>query len=465
MTAVRSYDAAKRTRRTQGWIAGSTSANAEILRDLMVLRNRSRDLVRNNAYAARAVSIWVAHLVGPGLMPQCQHANPTLGQQAEALWKSWSRAADVEGGGFDGALALAVRTMVEGGDALIRRVPVRPTGPGDLAMRVAVLEGDQLATIKDRAANPRIVGGVEVDPAGRKVGFHVLPGHPGDGTGLGAAAPIVVSAADATLLYLRQRPGQLRGVPWLTPVMLALRDFDEWREAALVKAKVEACFGIAITRPDGDTSPLAGSSTDINGNRVETLEPGMAVYLQQGEDVRSITPSTNSAFEPFALQMLYGIAVGIGITFDQLTGDLRQANYSSLRAGKIEFRRALEQLQLQTVIPHACDPVWAWFVEAAINTGQLPGEPADYPVNWIPPRNEPIDPTKDLEAEQIAVRSLFKPLSAVQREQGYDPADIYADMRQSLAAIDAAGLASDVDPRRAMGGAAAAQQPTDQVPA
>jgi capsid protein len=39
---------------------------------------------------------------------------------------------------------------------------------------------------------------------------------------------------------------------------------------------------------------------------------------------------------------LRAVAQGFGLTYDLLTGDLRQANYSSLRAGRLAFKRRLE---------------------------------------------------------------------------------------------------------------------------
>ena len=47
----------------------------------------------------------------------------------------------------------------------------------------------------------------------------------------------------------------------------------------------------------------------------------------------------------FARRSLEAAAVGTGLTYDQVAGDLTAANYSSLRAGKIEFRRLCEQVQ------------------------------------------------------------------------------------------------------------------------
>ena len=52
---ARAYEGAKLGRRTGGWVAAGTGANAEIAPAIARLRDRSRDLVRNNPYAAKAV--------------------------------------------------------------------------------------------------------------------------------------------------------------------------------------------------------------------------------------------------------------------------------------------------------------------------------------------------------------------------------------------------------------------------
>jgi len=62
----RAYEGAKAGRRTDGWVTAGTGANAEIAPASARLRDRSRDLVRNNPYAAKAVNALVSNLVGTG---------------------------------------------------------------------------------------------------------------------------------------------------------------------------------------------------------------------------------------------------------------------------------------------------------------------------------------------------------------------------------------------------------------
>jgi lambda family phage portal protein len=70
-------------------------------------------------------------------------------------------------------------------------------------------------------------------------------------------------------------------------------------------------------------------------------------------------------------QQLRSIAIGMGITYEQLTGDLSGVNYSSIRAGLIEFRRRCGMLQHNILVFQFCRPVWDRRLELAILSGEL----------------------------------------------------------------------------------------------
>src|SRR6185312_4059674 len=63
------YEGAGVGRGSQGWITPGTSAVAETLTSLPYLRNRSRDLYRNNPLARSAVNNIVTKTIGTGIMP------------------------------------------------------------------------------------------------------------------------------------------------------------------------------------------------------------------------------------------------------------------------------------------------------------------------------------------------------------------------------------------------------------
>ena len=89
---ARSYEGARIGRRTEGWVVAGTSANAEIGTALVRLRDRTRDLVRNNPYAAKAVQAVVSNLIGTGIMPRARAVlgseleDAAISDQADKLW-------------------------------------------------------------------------------------------------------------------------------------------------------------------------------------------------------------------------------------------------------------------------------------------------------------------------------------------------------------------------------------------
>ncbi|HVH03840.1 MAG TPA: phage portal protein, partial [Amaricoccus sp.] len=118
---ARAYEGARLGRRTEGWVAAGTGANAEIAPAIARLRDRSRDLVRNNPYAAKAVTALVSNMIGTGLLPRARAATPELAAAADRLWSVFSGAADADGlTDFAGLQALIVRSLVESGEVLVR---------------------------------------------------------------------------------------------------------------------------------------------------------------------------------------------------------------------------------------------------------------------------------------------------------------------------------------------------------
>jgi len=462
LQAVRAYEAGRITPRTQRWRAPDSGANAEIGPALSRLRARARQMVRDNPYAARIVSVLAAHQVGCGIRPRPNTGDPALDRQALALWESWARRCDAAGmHDFYGLQLLAARARAESGEALVRFVRPGPAEMRRLGLPVPlmldVMEGDFLDVAKNeaRADGTRVVQGVELDARGRRARYWLLREHPGDGLALGSATADPVPAADVLHIFRALRPGQVRGVPDLAPALLRLRQLEDYEDAALEAAKVQATLAVFLQTMDA--TDLPGSPADRDP--IE-LMPGLVAELPPGTEPKFLQPSGAGAFEPFALHTLMAAAAGAGVTYDQATGDLRQANYSSLRAGKIEFRRMIEQDQWLLFIPRLCQPVWDAFVQAAVVAGALPPREGGYPVEWTPPRFEMIDPTKEIPAWRDGVRAGMMPWTEAVSELGYDPTWVADEIARSNAMWDDRGLVLDSDPRRTnqAGGAQDARQ-------
>jgi len=456
----RAYDAAKTGRRAANWVAGSTSANAEIAPALSRIRNRSREMVRNNPYARSAITKLVARAVGTGIM-----ARPP--KQVLPLWTEFVEQADFEGQhDLYGLESLIARTVFESGECLVRRIRTRNAR---MPLQVQVLEPDYLDDTKfgPLAGGNFAIGGIEVDAQGRRVAYWIYDHHPGELVQLPKSwASRRVDVGEILHVYEKERPGQLRGPPRLAVSMLRLRDVDEYQDAQMMRKKIEACFAAFVNSP-ADSRPLAepgATETDADGRRIETLSPGMIWYGKSGEEVTFGMPS-GVARDEYTNDQLHAIAAGCGITYEQLTGDYSQVTYLSARSAQLEFRELIEMFRWVHFIPMACRGIWRWFLDAGYTAGRLRTD--TYQVGWTPPRWQWIDPSKDTTAAKEEVRGGLSSLSEKLREMGMDPDEVFAEFAAERAKMKALGLVFDTDAGAVpkAGGTAAPVVDKDPAPA
>jgi len=446
----RAYDGAAGGRRTDGWRATGSSADAEIASAGAILRNRMRDLVRNNPHAAKAVSAWVSNIVGDGITPRAKTGNPTLDRKIDDLFVQWSKVCDADGrSDFNGLTTLAVREMVEAGDVFVRRRMRRADDGLPVPLQIQLNEADHLdeSHIDGRPDGSRTVRGIEYDAIGTRRAYWLFPDHPGDiAIPLSRYATSVRVPADGVVhLFMRDRVQQ-RGVPWGAPVMRALRDLDDWTNSELVRKKTEACLVGIVTGGEDADAGVAPTVVDSDGKTIEQFEPGLIAYARGGKDIKFNQPAATAGVSEWLRAQLHIIAAGFRLPYELLTGDLSQVNYSSIRAGIVEFRRIVTAIQWQVVIPVFCQPVWDWFISAAYAAGLIPVPTAG--VEWEPPKFEYLNPLDDARADLMMVRMGATSLRRVVARQGENLDDILAEMKATNDAVDALGIVLDSDPRK-----------------
>lgn len=258
---------------------------------------------------------------------------------------------------------------------------------------------------RDLPGGGRIVAGVEFDAAGRWVFSHIFPDRPGQLRLLRAQR---VPADDVIHMFRVDVPGQVRGLSWFAPILLRLRDLDTALDAQLVRQQVAALLCGFVVAPDGGAAGFDGE-TD-NGATIPSLEPGQMHKLLPGEDVRF---SDAARIGPEVIDFLRitqrEIAAGLGVPYEALTGDLSDVNYSSIRAGLIELRRRVAMVQRSALVHQFPTPVWRRWLTLEVLSGRLrlpsfETDPAPFMrVQWVPPRQHWVDPSKDVAAELDAI--------------------------------------------------------------
>ena len=436
----RHYEAATIGRRTQGWKRTITDANSAIGPSLARLREIARDLVRNNPYAESALTTIADHAVGWGIVATQQHE----------AWKRWTETTAIDADGrhdLTGLQKLVMRTVVESGECLIRRRYRRIEDGFPLPLQLQILEPDFLDSFKDGPTpnGGRIVQGVEFDALGRRAGYWLYREHPGS-TSLASSARFGASsripAADVLHVFKSSRPGQVRAPSWFAPVLLRFKDFDEFEDATLMKQKIAACLAVITSDTDG-SAPALGS-TDEATPEIDSLEPGMILNVPPGRDVQVVQPPSVREYADYSKTSLRAIATGIGVSYEDLTGDYTGMPFSAARMSRLRHFARVEDWRWRMLIPQLCDPVWGWAMEASA----IMGFPVIPSTDWTAPPLPMIDPANEALGALRNVRTGISTLSEEIRARGYDPARFLDELENDFKELDRRGLVLDCDPRK-----------------
>lgn len=431
---LRSFEGAKQSRRTEGWITSNRGPNADIKPALRWLIARHQDLHDSDPWIKRAIDVIVSNTIGTGI--EGSWVNGSKGFNAG--YQDWAASTDCDFYGrtnFYGLQEQALRTIAVRGSVVIRkRLEPRLADQGMVPLQLQLMEPDWLDTTRDDGHN--IVGGKRYDDYGRWISAFLWDQHPGEsGIGNIRLSSTEVPARELLHVYQMLRPNQYTGVPWGAAVLLRARDLADYESAEILKQKLAACFaGFVI-----ETDPESDASGD---DLTETIEPGLLQRLGAGQDIRFADPPKLEGYGEFTKTQLRAIAVGYGITYEALTGDLSGANFSSARMGWLEFARNISRWQWNMLVPQLLDPVARWYREMAVVTagGRVPRR-----MTWTPPRREMINPKEEIGYLVDAVKAGFMTLSEVQRSFGFVPADLLDELAADLKGARDRGLVLSVD--------------------
>jgi lambda family phage portal protein len=449
----RHYEGGGTGRRTQGWRRSGTDANQALAPFLSNLRNTARELVRNNPYAESALTTIVDHAVGWGIVAKALPANKRLQQ----LWDEWanSTACDADNRhNLAGLQKLVLRAVARDGEVLVRRRLRRPEDGFKIPLQLQVLEADFLDSSRDTAqignSLNTIIQGVEFDAIGRITAYWLFPEHPG--SALGAVSSVRVPAENVLHIFETDRPGQVRGVSWFSPVLLRFKDFDDLEDATLMKQKIAACLAVITSDVNGDSAPLGvvtGTTDDTaSAPEIDMLEPGGILNVAPGRTVDVVQPPSVREYADYSKTILRAIATGLGVPYEDLTGDYTEMPFSAARMSRLRHWSHVEDWRWRLVVPQFCDPVFAWFAQVVTVTQNPPIDATASKAEWTAPPAPMIDPVNEGLAYMRNRRAGLTTLSESLRERGYDPKQVLNEYAAENKELDRLGIILDSDPRQ-----------------
>ena len=459
------FEGAAFGRRLNTWGTSSSGPNTALFSSLQTLRSRSRQLVRNDPLAAGGMDTLVANLVGMGITPRWLIDDGNLKKQVQNLWSDWVPEADAdECLDLYGIQSLVARELIEAGEIIARFRNRRLDSGLSVPLQLQIIECDHLDPAYNTIApnGNEIRMGIEFNKLGRREAYWLFKEHPGEAfLTSGDTERIRVPASEILHIFRPLRAGQKRGAPWLASVIVTQHETNQFDDAEIVRKKGAAMFGGFIVENDNGQYPAfppigETTSEDDLGREIVAMEPGTFPRLPKGLDVRFSTPAdVGGCYEAFTKRQDRRSARGFGcMSYEKFTGDLKEVNYSSIRAGNLEFQRFCKQVIYNVLAFQFCRQVAARWLDTAILSRAI--DIPDYVTNrrkyhhitWDIDGWEWVDPAKDVQAKKEAVRCGFESRSQVVGEMGRDSEMVDRENAEDNKRADDLGLIYDSDPRK-----------------
>jgi lambda family phage portal protein len=340
------------------WRTTAGSPETDVIQDLPMLRQRSRDLERNAPVACGVINTTATHTVGTGLScnPQIDGAFLGLSDEEREAWqtdtrrrfRTWSESVDCDLArklNFYGLQDLALRGTMVSGD-IFALTPMVPRGVGGRKkLAVQLLEADYCSNPDREADTETRTEGIDHDPGtGEALAFHFTNRHPGDNvvdlTWTRREARSPSGRRNVLHLYRMLRPNLRRGVPILAPVIEPLKQLARYTESELAAAVTSSLFSVFVRMDpkafadmfDTDAQKVLVDASVKNASKWSgEMEGGQVVNLLPGEEPIEINPARpNEQFDPFVTSCIRQIGMAIGIPYEVLIMHY-QSSYSAAR--------------------------------------------------------------------------------------------------------------------------------------
>ncbi len=457
--AARNFAAGEIDRLTASFTGSYLSINQELRRSLVLMRKRSRELCANNDYARKFLKLVKANVIGPqGIKLQAQFLNDRGEMDlsdiefVESKWRNWAKpdkASACRTLSWLDIQNLVVETLARDGEVLIQKIKKPRT---DSVFRLRVLECDHLdVTHNETLKNGRrIEMGVEVNEDGERLAYWISDRHPGDTGQYGDIRRRRIPADQIIHLFIPERAGQLRGVPWMHSAILRLNMLGKYEEAELVAARVGASKMGFFTSADGDefgADDAASTGREYDDHDlISQAEPGTFHQLPEGVNFSSFDPQhPTAAFPDFTKAVLRGASSGLNVSYNTLANDLEGVNFSSIRSGVLEEREHWRMLQ-GFLVEHLHDPIYHEWLEEENISGQLTALPPSRldtkfkAIKWQPRGWSWVDPLKDVKASADEFSLGTISLTEICAAKGKDFGDVLKQTRADLDLAKSYGL-------------------------
>lgn len=394
--------------------------------------DKARGLERENSIAQSLLDRSCEHVVGEGfaLKPKTKDLGWNLA--ARDYFLDWCMRADARGIlNFHEICNIAYRSWLRDGDFGV-------VLEGDTTLRMT--ESDEIASKIGGFMTPSDVDGVELDKRGRIRAYTVFDYDPSvNWSDRRRAIPRLTRIPAEQFIFLarRIRAGQTRGISAFCGIVWLLEQLDDVFEAIVTAHHMAACMGLVLQKKQG-VAPLPGRPG--GGDADLYLRPGKVWRVDPGELPFQITPTHPTDSFKILTDKFERIAGSrFGVNSEAVLYNFNDANYSNLRAGKLESGLST-RIKQRGMMSHFASHVWLFVLADAIRRGKLPPRDDAFLHAWGGAGQPWIDPEVELRAAQGSVDAGLDTRRAILARRGLDFDEVIAEIAEENGKMRKLGL-------------------------
>ena len=533
--AFGAFDGAERFDKQLGnWQPRLNSADLDIIPDKPLADARARDLMRNDAFLQGGANLHRDNIVGSQFLLNAKPSSRILFGKTDEQWEtdfqeeveelfdllseSPDNLFDASGvNTFTGLIRLAVGIHVMAGEMLGTVEWIKDGRPFNTAIQM--IDVDRLQSPPLMAFDSQVRAGVRRDRRGRPVSYFIRKTHPQD------YLPFypILSTLDQYVevpatkpwgrkqvihLFEQTRPDQTRGIAAMTAALKEMHITHRFRDVTLQNAVTQALYAAAITSdmPTEAIMQRMGGQTDAEAfeNAITSYTTGYMTtvaefsgasrnlkadgvripHLLPGTKLEMISPGKGGPLGmEFEQSLLRYIAAALGVSYEQLSRDYTNTNYSSARAAMTETWKFM-QAQKKIIADRFATIMYRLWLEEMVNADMLKTFPkakvgmlytgntnsggrlnvmfeALSRCDWIGASRGQIDELKETQASVLKMNNGLSTLEDEIAKQGGDWRKTLRQIKREQAMKDALGILQQPTDTSSMMNAANGQ-PTDQ---
>ena len=412
------YTSTMRTHVPATITAARYDANA-MTREALVAK--SRYFERNSAHYNRVADLFEQYVVGSGLHLFPASSSEEWNTRALAYWEAWQPFADIASRQHWTTLeGLIARSWFVDGEVFILKTIGSTGNP-----RLQLIEAHRCRTPAAVPTGSIIVDGIEVDPRGRPLAYWFeVDEITTNGVPIRSNKFERVAADFVVHVFEPARVGQMRGLPFVYPVLNTLHDLDDLEAYEMKAAKAAAAVEKVIKTATGevdDADLIRGSVTGSDGSEkaayYKEVFAGEAKVLKHGDEIQQFGGERPSERTAAYWDYLVGkFCIGVGIPKELVTPTSMQG--TSQRA-MLDVAAAWFRLRA-SVLAQAFGQVYEYVIAYGIERdGALRGAPGDWRAfTFIPPKGPDVDAGRNSSAMIAEYKAGMRTLRDIYGESG-----------------------------------------------